>query len=134
LIGGKGSAVLKELKVFLADESEPIRQQLERALSLVDGCKLVGAASGGSDAIELIRSLQPDVVVLDTSTSHREGIRVLREIRKEAPVAQIIIFTADPSVVLQEVCLEAGADFYLHKTQIQDLIDILSVQLGEQTP
>ena len=56
------------------------------------------------------------------------------EIRKEVPVAQIIIFTADPSVVLQEVCLEAGADFYLHKTQIQDLLDILSVQLGESTP
>jgi DNA-binding NarL/FixJ family response regulator len=125
---------LKELKVFLADDSEPIRQQLERALSLIDGCKLVGTASGGNDAIELIRSLQPDVVVLDISMSHREGIRVLREIRKEVPVAQIIIFTADPSVVLQEVCLEAGADFYLHKTQIQDLIDILSVQLGESTP
>ena len=120
---------MKELKVFLADDSEPIRQQLERALSLIDGCKLVGTASGGNDAIELIRSLQPDVVVLDISMSHREGIRVLREIRKEVLVAQIIIFTADPSVVLQEVCLEAGANFYLDKTQIQDLFDILFERL-----
>ena len=124
---------MKELRVFIADDSEPIRQQLERALSLVDGCKLVGTASAGSDATALIRSLQPDVVVLDTSTSHREGLRVLREIRKEVPAAQIIIYTADPSVVLHEVCLEAGADYFLHKTQIQDLMDIL-VQLGESTP
>ena len=96
----KGSTVLKELQVFVADDSEPIRQQLERALSLIDGCKLVGTASGGDEATERIRALQPDVVILDISMSHREGIRVLREIRKEVPLAEIIIFTADPSVVL----------------------------------
>ena len=119
---------MKALKVFLADDSEAVRQQVERALSLIDGCSLVGTADGNSQATEFIRELQPDVVVLDISMPHREGIRVLREIRKEVPLAQIIIFTADPSVVLQEVCLEAGADYYLDKTQIQDLIDIMSMQ------
>jgi hypothetical protein len=42
------------------------------------------------------------------------------------------MFTADPSVVLNEVCLEAGADFYLHKTQLQELIDICSEQLAQE--
>ncbi len=44
---------------------------------------------------------------------------------------KIIMFTADPSVVLKEVCLEAGADFYLHKTQLQELIDICSDRLAQ---
>jgi two-component system response regulator (stage 0 sporulation protein A) len=122
---------LKAIKVFLADDSEAVRQQLNRALSLIDGCTLVGTSDGNSKATEMIRDLKPDVVVLDISMPHREGIRVLREIREEVPLAQIIIFTADPSVVLQEVCLEAGADFYLDKTQIQDLIDIMSMQLAD---
>jgi two-component system response regulator (stage 0 sporulation protein A) len=122
---------LKAIKVFLADDSEAVRQQLNRALSLIDGCTLVGNSDGNSKATEMIRELKPDVVVLDISMPHREGIRVLREIREELPQAQIIIFTADPSVVLQEVCLEAGADFYLDKTQIQDLIDIVSMQLAD---
>jgi DNA-binding NarL/FixJ family response regulator len=121
--------VLKELRVFVADDSEVVRQQLQSALSLIEGCTLVGGADGNSEAAANINRLQPDVVILDISMPHREGIRVLRDVRKLVPQAEIIIFTADPSVILQEVCLEAGANFYLDKTQIQDLIDILSEQL-----
>ena len=121
----KEVGALKELKVFVADDSEIVRRQLQSALSKIGGCKLVGFADGNSEAAKPISDLQPDVVILDISMPHREGIRVLREIRKAVPLAQVIIFTADPSVVLQEVCLEAGANFYLDKTQIQDLIDIL---------
>ena len=120
---------LKELKVFVADDSQAIRQQLQSALSKIEGCTLIGSADGNLQAAQLISNLQPDVVILDISMPHREGIRVLREIRKVIPLAQVIIYTADPSVVLQEVCLEAGANFYLDKAQIQDLIDILSERL-----
>jgi DNA-binding NarL/FixJ family response regulator len=119
---------LKELRVFIADDSPAIKQQLQRALSVIAGFKLVGVAGGNSEATQLVQAVKPDVIILDISMPHREGINVLREIRKEVPLAQIIVFTADPSVILQEVCLEAGADFYLHKTQIQDLLDICSAQ------
>ena len=122
---------LRELRVFIADDSESIRQQLKTALSLIKGLTLVGTAAGNIEAAELVKTLEPDVVVLDISMPHREGIQVLREIRKEAPRAEIIIFTSDPSVVLQEVCLESGANFYLHKTQIRDLIDICSGRLAQ---
>lgn len=120
---------LKELKVFVADDSQAVRQQLQSALSNIDGCSLIGSADGNLHVAELVSKLQPDVVILDISMPHRDGIRVLREIRKVVPLAEVIIYTADPSVVLQEVCLEAGANFYLDKTQIQDLIHILSERL-----
>jgi len=123
--------VLNELKVFVADDSDADIQQLQRALSSIAGCKLVGTAAGQNEAIDLIRSLQPDVIILDISMPHREGINVLRETRNAMPQSTIIIFTADPSVVLQEVCLDAGADHYLDKTQIQELIDICSTQSAQ---
>jgi len=122
-------SVFRALNVFIADDSEIIQQQLQSAISLIDGCKLVGTAGGNSNAIGPIRTLQPDFVIFDISMPHREGIRVLREIRQAVPLAQIAIFTGDPSVVLQEVCLEAGANFYLDKSQIHDLIDIVSARL-----
>jgi len=127
--GGKEVGALKELKVFVADDSQAVRQQLQSALSNIYGCTLIGSGDGNLYSAELVKNLQPDVVILDISMPHREGIRVLREIRKAVPLAEVIIYTADPSVVLQEVCLEAGANFYLDKTQIQDLIDILSERL-----
>ena len=120
---------MKEIRILIADDSDAVRQQIKRALSLVDGLTLVGASPGNSEATSLAAVLQPDVVVLDISMPHREGIQVLREIRKLVPQSEIIIFTVDPSVILKEVCLEAGADFYLHKTQLQELIDICSGRL-----
>jgi len=122
---------LKELAILVADDSEAVREQLARTFSLIEGLTLI-AATGASEAARLVSSLQPDVVVLDIAMPHRDGIEVLREIRKEGPAAKIIMFTADPSVVLNEVCLEAGADFYLHKTQLQELIDICSEQLAQK--
>jgi DNA-binding response OmpR family regulator len=124
----EGSGVLKEVRVFIADDSKTIKQQLIKALSGLAGFRLVGVAGGNSEATELIQAVKPDVIILDIAMPHREGVNVLREIRKEVPLAQIVVFTADPSVILKEVCLEAGADFYLHKTQIQELMELCAVQ------
>ena len=71
-----------------------------------------------------MRALRPDIVVLDIAMPHRSGIDALKEIRREDSEIVIIMFTADPSVVLRDVCLEAGANFYLDKSQLQELIDI----------
>ncbi len=128
--GDRGN--LKELKIVIADDSVVVREQLRRAFAQVEGCVLIGIAADGSEAINMVRALKPDVVVLDISMPHRNGIQALREIRKEDPSTVIIMYTADPSVVLKESCLEAGANFYLDKLQIQELIDICEERLLEQ--
>jgi DNA-binding NarL/FixJ family response regulator len=115
---------LNELTIVIADDSPVVREHLKRALAQVDGCVLVGMAVDGAEAINMVRALRPDIVVLDIAMPHRSGIDALKEIRREDPEIVIIMFTADPSVVLRDVCLEAGANFYLDKSQLQELIDI----------
>ena len=115
---------MKELKIVIADDSEAIRQVLQHELAKIDGCVLVGTAADGREAIDMVGTLQPDLVVLDISMPHRNGIQVLREIREADPERVIIMFTGDPSAVLKEVCLEMGANFYLDKSQLEDLMDI----------
>ncbi len=97
---------------------------LQHELAKIDGCVLVGTAADGREAIDMVGTLQPDLVVLDISMPHRNGIQVLREIREADPERVIIMFTGDPSAVLKEVCLEMGANFYLDKSQLEDLMDI----------
>lgn len=121
---------MKELRILVADDSEGDREQLLRTFSQVHGPSVVVEMRGTSEAVEQVKQLNPDVVVLDIPMPHRDGIQVLREIRRESLKAVIIMFTADPSVVLQEVCLEAGANFYLHKTQLRELVDICSDRLS----
>lgn len=115
---------LKELRIVIADDSILIRELLQRAFTRLEGCSLVGMAADGLEAINMIRALKPNVVVLDITMPHRSGIQVLKEIRKEDPATSIIMFTADPSTVLREVCLKAGADHYLGKAELTELIEI----------
>jgi len=110
----------------VADDSEVEREQVLRTFFQVHGDSVVVKACATRMAVEEIQHWHPNFVVLDVPVPHRDGIHVLRQIRRKSPSAVIIIFTADPSVVLQEVCLEAGANYYLHKTQLRELIDICS--------
>jgi DNA-binding NarL/FixJ family response regulator len=121
---GRSGVPLEELRIVVADDSAPIREQIDRAFSQVDGCNLIGMAADGCEALNMVRSLRPDVLVLDVSMPRRSGVQVLREIREEDPATVIIMFTADPSNVLKEICLDAGANFYLDKTQLNELVDI----------
>ena len=123
---------VKELRMVVVDDSPLIREYMVEMLAKLEGCKVVGLAADGDEALKIVHELQPDAVLLDIRMPLRDGIDVLREIRKENSEMVIIMFTADPSVVLEEICLREGANYYLGKTEILDLIAIckeLVVQL-----
>lgn len=120
---------MTEVRVLVADDSKVEREQVLRTFFQVHGDSVVVKTCATRMAVEQIQLSRPDIVVLDIPAPHRDGIQVLREIRRKTASAVIIMFTADPSVVLQEVCLEAGANYYLHKTQLRELIDICSDRL-----
>jgi DNA-binding NarL/FixJ family response regulator len=115
---------LRELRIVVVDDSPLIRDYLEDMFAKVEGCKIVGMARDGIEALTIIRELRPEVVVLDITMPHRDGIDVLREIRKKDSSMVIIMFTADPSLVLEQICLKEGANYYLSKTEILDLVTI----------
>jgi two-component system, CitB family, response regulator DctR len=117
---------LKDLRIVLVDDSPVIREYLETTLTRVAGCTIVGTAADGIEGVKIIRELRPHVVVLDITMPHRNGIDVLRDIRKEDPNMVIIMFTADPSVVLEDICLKEGANHYLSKSEVLDLVAICS--------
>jgi len=115
---------LKELRIVLVDDSPIIRDYLDTTFNRIAGCTVVGTAADGIEAVKIIRELRPHVVVLDITMPHRNGIDVLREIRQEDPSTVIIMFTADPSVVLEDICLKEGANHYLSKSEILELVAI----------
>lgn len=115
---------MKELKIVIADDSVAIREQVQRALSRIQGLSLIGMAADGAEAITMVRAFKPDLVILDISMPHKSGLDVLKEVRLEDSSIVIIMFTADPSELLRKTCLELGADYYLGKSQLHDLTDI----------
>jgi DNA-binding NarL/FixJ family response regulator len=115
---------LSLLNIVIVDDSAIVREQLRRAFVKVGGFTITGTSTEVPHVLNLVRAKNPDIVVLDISMPHRQGIQTLREIRAESPSAMIVMFTADSSVVLKEACLEAGANFYLDKSQLRELVDI----------
>lgn len=124
---------MKQLEIVIAGDAVLIRERFQRALSRIDGCLVVGAAIDEDAAVALICSLNPDVVILDIRMPHKNGIGVLKEIHSRNPSSAIIMFTADESVILRDACLEAGAGFYLNKSQMTQLMDICQQQLAEKS-
>jgi two-component system, NarL family, invasion response regulator UvrY len=122
--------VKRPLQVVIVDDAEEIRSLLDLVLSEIEGLVISGKAKDGVEALRVIKELRPDVVVLDVSMPEKSGIEVLQEIRKDDRTTIIIMFTIDPQV--REYSLKAGADYFLSKNEIGDLVEIFLLLLEQR--
>jgi DNA-binding NarL/FixJ family response regulator len=120
----KGTGEMKELRIVIADDSLVIREELQKVLLSIAGLTIVGVATDGDVALSLAQTTNPDVLILDMSMPRLNGLQVLQEIRKKDNSMTIIMFSADPALILQDACLKAGANFYLSKSQFNELATI----------
>ncbi len=103
-------------RIVLADDHEAIRLGVRSVLSTHPDWRVVGEASNGRDALELIRDVRPDIAILDYSLPMMNGLELTRAIKKELPRTEILIFTMhDREDVLAEL-LKAGVRGYLLKS------------------
>ena len=99
-------------RVVIADDESIIRLDLKEILE-GDGYLVVGEAATGDDALELIRSLEPDLALLDVKMPGIDGIEVARAVKGGA--TQVVLLTAFSQRALIESAREAGVVAYLVK-------------------
>lgn len=112
----------RNTKAFIADDSTLVRERLETMLDELAGIKIVGQADNVAEAINAIRSLQPDVVILDIRMPGGSGIDVLRKIKQDGVGPIVIILTNYPFSGYRQKCMDAGANFFLDKSTEFDQI------------
>lgn len=120
------------IKVFIADDSLIVREHLVTLLDELAGVEIVGQAGNVAEAISGIRSLQPDVVILDIRLPDGSGIDVLQNIKQDQPAPVVIILTNYPYPGYRQRCLSAGADFFLDKSTEFDQLPQLFAQLKQE--
>jgi DNA-binding NarL/FixJ family response regulator len=103
-------------RVFLVEDSAPIRERLAGMLGEIAGVQLVGEADTAAAAAAGILRTRPDFVVLDIRLAQGSGLDVLREVHPQAPQIEFIVLTnfADPQY--QKICMEAGASHFIDKS------------------
>ena len=104
------------VSVLIVDDSGFFRKRLHEILSSVPEIKVVGAASNGREALDLVKKIQPDVVTMDYEMPVMDGVTAVRHIMAECPTP-ILMFSSltyeGARVTLD--ALEAGAVDFLPK-------------------
>lgn len=104
------------IRVLVADDHAVVREGIRTLLDASPDFELVGEAASGDEALEKIRSLDPDVACLDITMPGLSGIDVIRQLRKGGSRTALLILSMHdhPEYVLGAV--RAGADGYLLKS------------------
>lgn len=103
------------IRVLIADDQELIRQSLSFVLDAQADIEMVGTASNGREAIELIRKEKPDVVLMDIRMPEVDGVECTRLIKSAYPQIKVIILTTFDDDEYVFGALRYGASGYLLK-------------------
>jgi AmiR/NasT family two-component response regulator len=117
------------IRVVIAEDEAIIRLDLKESLE-EEGYEVVGEAGRGDQAIELVRDLRPDLVVLDIKMPGVDGLTAARTIAAER-ICAVLMLTAFSQREIIEEARDAGALAYLVKPfQKNDLIPAIEVAIG----
>ena len=110
------------VRILLADDHAVVRRGLRALLEARQDFEVCAEASNGREAVELALHHKPDVVVLDISLPVINGIEATRQIRKEAPGTEVMIFTLHDRESEIRDALYAGARGYVLKSEADEQI------------
>ena len=103
------------MRVLLADDSKLILERLQTMLSTYEQVEIVGSLSNGTDTLNALRILKPDLAIVDIKMPGLSGLEVLNEIKKEDNVVKLITLTLCSSDHYHQLAMKAGADYFFSK-------------------
>lgn len=103
------------IKIVIADDHGIVRDGLRFLLGKQQDMEIVGEADDGRKAIELVRKLTPDIVIMDISMPNLNGVDATRQIVREFPNVKVIALSMHSSTMFVADMIKAGASGYILK-------------------
>ena len=116
----------------MADDSGLILERLQKMVSMYKEVEIVGSFNNGTDTLEALRILKPDLAIVDIKMPGLSGLEVLKQIRKEDKTVKFIILTFYSSDYYQQVAIEAGVDYFFSKVNDFEKISQVVAELAEK--
>lgn len=120
------SSTSARIRVALADDHAMVRESLARVLEESGEVAVVGQASDGLEAMRVVESTSPDVVVLDFSMPKADAPTVIETLLHRQPQIKILVLTVHENIHYAVKVLETGAHGYLIKSAaVQELVEAI---------
>jgi two-component system, NarL family, nitrate/nitrite response regulator NarL len=120
------------IRIVIADDHRMFRQGLRRLLQTEPGLEIVGEATDGKDALELVEQLKPDVLLLDLTMPRLSGLDVLRHLGPAPPVRTILLTAGmERDLIVQALRLGARGVVLKHVGAEVLIKSIAAVHAGE---
>lgn len=103
------------IRVLIADDHAVVRRGLHALITSEPGMEVVGEAADGVEAVLKVRSLRPDVILLDLVMPRKDGLEAIVEIKQENPKARILVVTSFAEDEKVFPAIKSGALGYLLK-------------------
>ena len=124
------SGKVLNLKTLIVDDTVSFREILKQKLRSFSPSMVIHEAAEGSEAIQKVYALKPDLVFMDIRLSGENGLQLNRKIKARYPCIRIIVLTSYDSLEYREAAIRAGGNCYIPKEslghiKIEELIKVL---------
>jgi DNA-binding NarL/FixJ family response regulator len=107
---------MNPVRVLIADDHALVRAGIRALVEKIEGMVVVGEAGKGSEALELVRELRPDLMLLDITMPDGGGFEVLEQVTKNYPEIKIVVLTVHEAGEYAIRALREGAAGFLPKS------------------
>jgi PAS domain S-box-containing protein len=117
---------LGTFRILVVDDHEAVRRGLRTLLSARSDWSICGEAADGLEAVQKVKALRPNVVLMDVSMPLMNGLEATRIIRRDSPSCQVVIVSQNDPTVVARQATEVDAAAYIPKTNLaRDLFPVI---------
>lgn len=103
------------INIMIADDHTMMREGIKQLLEFDGDIKVIAEASDGNECLKILENVQPDVLLLDINMPEKNGLEVLKELKKKENLTKILILTVHNEVEYLVKAVDIGVDGYILK-------------------
>ncbi len=124
---------MNPIRLMLADDHQMLREDLRRSM-VEEGFDVVGEAQDGVEAVRLADELLPDVILMDVSMPHCDGVEACRQVKSHGNESRVVMLTMHADKEVLTNAIRAGASGYLVKDcSTSEIADAVRMAAGGET-